>query len=256
MARISKITKRIALGCIPLATLVLLTPKPQASAQFDIFTAVLGTVTGMGGSIKQFNADTAEIQNLQKQILYPVQEFNNIQSNATSVVNAYRGWMNSVFGLNLASAQTTSGQALERQMLSGFTSTNPSAQMGSLFTNAYGSLPTPLQATQSHVQAIDAGDAGAQAGMQMSVMADSAAASTVQLANSLESQALTTSPGSAPQLEAQALASELNSMAIEHKLLATQLRAEATRLGYKGDEFKLGATNGSNAVQGIFGGAK
>jgi hypothetical protein len=141
-------------------------------------------------------------------------------------------------------------------MLSGFTSTNPSAQMGSLFTNAYGSLPTPLQATQSHVQAIDAGDASAQAGMQMSVMADSAAASTVQLANSLESQALTTSPGSAPQLEAQALASELNSMAIEHKLLATQLRAEATRLGYKGAEFKLGATNGSNAVQGIFGGAK
>jgi hypothetical protein len=45
-------------------------------------------------------------------------------------------------------------------------------------------------------------------------------------------------------------------MAIEHKLLATQLRAEATRLGYKGAEFKLGATNGGNAVQGIFGGAK
>ena len=256
MASISEITKRIALGCIPLAALIILTPKPQASAQFDIFTAVLGTVTDMGDTIKQFNTDTAEIQNLQTQILYPVQEFNNIQSNATSVVNSYRGWMNSVFGLNLASAQTTSGQALERQMLSGFTNTNPSAQMGSLFTNAYGSLPNPSQATQTHVQAIDAGDASAQAAMQMSVMADASAASTVQLANSLESQALTTSPGSAPQLEAQALASELNSMAIEHKLLATQLRAEATRLGYRGAEFKQGATSCGTAVQGIFGGAK
>jgi glucokinase len=48
VARISKITKRIALGCIPLAALVILTPKPQASAQFDIFSTVLGTVTGMG----------------------------------------------------------------------------------------------------------------------------------------------------------------------------------------------------------------
>jgi hypothetical protein len=256
VASISEITKRIALGCIPLAALIILTPKPQASAQFDIFTAVLGTVTGMGDTIKQFNTDTAEIQNLQTQILYPVQEFNNIQSNATSVVNSYRGWMNSVFGLNLASAQTTSGQALERQMLSGFTNTNPSAQMGSLFTNAYGSLPNPSQATQTHVQAIDAGDASAQAAMQMSVMADASAASTVQLANSLESQALTTSPGSAPQLEAQALASELNSMAIEHKLLATQLRAEATRLGYRGAEFKQGAISSGTAVQGIFGGAK
>lgn len=256
MARISEITKRIALGCIPLAALVILTPKPQASAQFDIFSAVLGTVTGMGDTIKQINADTAEVQNLQKQILYPVQEFNNIQSNATSVVNSYRGWMNSVFGLNLASAQTTSGQALERQMLSGLSNTNPSAQMGSLLTNVYGSLPNPLQATQTHVQAIDAGDASAQAGMQMSVMADSAAASTVQLANALESQALTTSPGSAPQLEAEGLASELNSMAIEHKLLANQLRAEATRLGYRGAEFKQGATSSSKAVQGIFGGAK
>ena len=138
MARISEITKRIALGCLPLAALVMLTPKPQASGQFGIFTTVLGTVTGMGSSITQFNTDTAQIQLLQKQVLYPVQDFNNIQSNATSVVNAYRGWMNSVFGLNLASAQTTSGQALERQMLSGFTNTNPSAQMGSLFTNAYG----------------------------------------------------------------------------------------------------------------------
>jgi len=256
VASISEITKRIALGCIPLAALIILTPKPQASAQFDIFTAVLGTVTGMGDTIKQFNTDTAEIQNLQTQILYPVQEFNNIQSNATSVVNSYRGWMNSVFDLNLASAQTTSGQALERQMLSGFTNTNPSAQMGSLFTNAYGPLPNPSQATQTHVQAIDAGDASAQAAMQMSVMADASAASTVQLANSLESQALTTSPGSAPQLEAQALASELNSMAIEHKLLATQLRAEATRLGYRGAEFKQGATSSGTAVQGIFGGAK
>jgi hypothetical protein len=256
VASIAEITKRIALGCIPLAALIILTPKPQASAQFDIFTAVLGTVTGMGDTIKQFNTDTAEIQNLQTQILYPVQEFNNIQSNATSVVNSYRGWMNSVFGLNLASAQTTSGQALERQMLSGFTNTNPSAQMGSLFTNAYGSLPNPSQATQTHVQAIDAGDASAQAAMQMSVMADASAASTVQLANSLESQTLTTSPGSAPQLEAQALASELNSMAIEHKLLATQLRAEATRLGYRGAEFKQGATSSGSAVQGIFGGAK
>ena len=100
MASISEITKRIALGCIPLAALIILTPKPQASAQFDIFTAVLGTVTDMGDTIKQFNTDTAEIQNLQTQILYPVQEFNNIQSNATSVVNSYRGWMNSVFGLN------------------------------------------------------------------------------------------------------------------------------------------------------------
>ena len=256
MARISEITKRIALGCIPLAALIILTPKPQASGQFNIFTTVLGTVTGMGSSITQFNADTAQIQNLQKQVLYPVQDFNNIQSNATSVVNAYRGWMNSVFGLNLASAQTTSGQALERQMLSGFTNTNPSAQMGTLFPNVYGSLPNPSQATQTYVQTIDAGDASAQASMQMSVMADAAAASTVQTANSIESQALTTSPGSAPQLEAQALASEISSMAVEHKLLAVQLRSEAARLAYNGTQFKQAATNSGNAVQGVFGGAK
>ena len=256
MARFSVITKRVALGCLPIAALVVFAPKSQANAQFDVFSALTSTVTGMGSSISQFNADTAEIQNLQKQVLYPIQDFNNIQSNATSVVNAYRGWMNSVFGLNLASAQTTSGQALERQMLSGFTNTNPSAQMGSLFTNAYGPLPNPSQATQTYVQTIDVGDASAQAAMQMSVMADAAAASTVKTANSIESQALTTSPGSAPQLEAQALASEISSMAVEHKLLAVQLRSEAARLAYNGAQFKQAATNSGNAVQGVFGGAK
>jgi hypothetical protein len=141
-------------------------------------------------------------------------------------------------------------------MLSGFTNTNPSAQMGSLFTNAYGVLPNPSQAAQTYVQTIDAGDASAQAAMQMSVMADAAAASTVQTANSIESQSLTTSPGSAPQLEAQALASEISSMAVEHKLLAVQLRSEAARLAYNGAQFKQAATNSGNAVQGVFGGAK
>jgi hypothetical protein len=141
-------------------------------------------------------------------------------------------------------------------MLSGFTNTNPSAQMGSLFTNAYGPLPNPSQATQTYVQTIDVGDASAQAAMQMSVMADAAAASTVKTANSIESQTLTTSPGSAPQLEAQALASEISSMAVEHKLLAVQLRSEAARLAYNGAQFKQAATNSGNAVQGVFGGAK
>ena len=256
MARISVITKRVALGCLPIAVLLVLAPKSQANAQFGVFDAILSTVTGMGSSITQFNTDTAQIQNLQKQVLYPVQDLNNIKSNATSVVSAYRGWMSSVFGLNLASAQTPSGQALERQMLSGFTNANPTAQMGSLFSNAYGSLPNPSQATQTLVQTVDAGDASAQAAMQMSVMADAAAASQVQVANSIESQTLTTSPGSGPQMEAQALASELSSMAIEHKLLATQLRAEAARLAYNGAQFKQGATNSSNAVQGVFGGAQ
>jgi hypothetical protein len=234
----------------------MLAPKPEANAQFDIFTAVLGSITGMGDTITQFNKATAEVQTLQKEVLYPVQELQNIQSNATSVVNAYRGWMNSVFGLNLASAQTTSGQALERQMLSGLTNTNPSAQMGSLFSNAYGSLPLPTQASQIFVQAVDAGDANAQAAMQMSVMADASAASTIQLANSIESESLTTSDGSAPQLEAQALVSEINSMAIEHKLLAEQLRAEAARLGYNGAQYKRGATDSSNAIHGVFGGVQ
>jgi hypothetical protein len=256
VARISVITKRVALGCLPIAALLAFAPKSQANAQFGVFDAILSTVTGMGSTITQFNKDTAEIQNLQKQVLYPLQDFNNIKSNATTVVSAYRGWMGSVFGLNLASAQTTSGQALERQMLSGFTNANPTAQMGSLFSNAYGSLPNPSQATQTLVQTVDAGDASAQAAMQMSVMADAAAASQVQIANSIESQTLTTSPGSGPQMEAEALASELSSMAIEHKLLATQLRAEAARLAYNGAQFKQGATNSSNAVQGVFGGAQ
>jgi len=256
VARVTAITRSIALGCLPVAALVLFAPKPRATAQLGIFDSVISTVTGMGSSVKQFNSDTAQIQNLQKEILYPVQDLNNIKSNATSVVSAYRGWMSSVFGLNIASAQTTSGQALERQMLSGFTSTNPTAQMGSLFTNAYGRLPTTSQTTSTVMQTVDAGDASAQAAMQMSVMADAAAASSVQVANSIESKALATSPGSGPQIEAQALASELGSMAIEHKLLATQLRAEAARLAYNGAQFKEGATNSSNAVQGVFGGAK
>lgn len=256
MARIAKIGCRVALGCLPLAALVVLAPKPHAHGQFNIFTALTGTVTGMGSSISQFNSDISAIRNLQKEVVYPEQDLDNIRSNGLGIVSSYRNFTNSLFGLNVSSAQLPTGQALERQLLSGYANTNPTAQFNTLFKGAFGGLPSTKQTTPVVMQAIDAGDASAQSAMQMSVMADSAAASSVQTANNIETQALNTSPGSGPQMGAQALVIELSSMAVEHKLLATQLRAEAAKLAYNGVGVKQGATATTNAIQGVFGGAK
>jgi hypothetical protein len=256
VTRITAIARRIGLGALPVVALVIFAPRTPAHAQFSIFEGLISTVTGMGSSINQFNTDRADIQKLQQAVVYPTQELNAIQANGNSIVNSYRSWTQGVLELNVASAQTISGQALEQRLLSGFTSTTPTSQMGTLFVSSYGTLPATSQAPAAVTQTVDLGDATSRAAMQMSVMADSAAASSVQVANSIESQALVTSPGSGPHMEAEALASELSSMAIEHKLLAAQLRAEAARLAYNGGQFKQGATITSNATQGIFGGTR
>jgi hypothetical protein len=45
-------------------------------------------------------------------------------------------------------------------------------------------------------------------------------------------------------------------MAIEHKLLAAQLRAEAAKLASEGAQYKQGATASSNGINAVFGGLK
>jgi hypothetical protein len=245
------------MGCLPVFTLLALAPNNRAHAQFgDIFGGLTSTVTGIGTIISGINTTLNQMQSLENTVVHPQNDLANIHNNGFSIISSYRNWMGTVFSMPTNSAQTATAQALENQMLSGISSTSPSPQLTLVFTNAYGARPTVAQAPNGAMQSVDMGDASAQDSMQLAVLADSAATSTIGQANTLESAAMTTSPGSAPQIEATALAYEVGSMAIEHRILASQLRAEAARLAYQGAGLKQGSTVGGSGVQAIFGGIK
>jgi hypothetical protein len=245
------------MGCLPVLTLLALAPKNRAHAQFGaIFGGLTSTVTGIGTIISGINTTLNQMQSLENTVVHPQNDLVNIHNNGFSIINGYRSWMGTVYSMPTNSAQTATAQALENEMLSGLNSTSPSPQLTLVFTNAYGARPTGAQAPIGGMHSVDMGDASAQDSMQLAVLADSAATSTIQQANTLESAAMTTSPGSAPQIEATALAYEVGSMAVEHRVLASQLRAEASRLAYEGAELKQGASVSGSGVQAIFGGIK
>jgi hypothetical protein len=245
------------MGCLPVFTLLALTPNNSAHAQFGaIFGGLTSTVTGIGTIISGINTTMNEMQTLENTVVHPQNDLTNIQNNGLSIIGSYRNWMGTVYSMPTNSAQTATAQALENQMLSGLTSSSPSPQLTLVFRNAYGDRPTVAQAPIGAMQSVDMGDASAQDSMQLAVMADAAASSTIQQANTLESEAMTTSPGSAPQIEATALAYEIGSMAVEHRVLASQLRAEASRLAYQGAMLKQGSTMSGSGAQAIFGGLK
>jgi hypothetical protein len=245
------------MGCLPVFTLLALAPNNPAHAQFsDIFGGLTSTVTGIGTIISGINTTLSQMQSLENTVVHPQNDLINIQNNGLSIISSYRNWMGSVFSMPTNSAQTATAQALENQLLSGLGSSSPSPQLTLVYTNAYGARPTAAQSPIGAMQSVDMGDASAQDSMQLAVLADSAVTSTIRQANTLESAAMTTSPGSAPQIEATALAYEVGSMAVEHRILASQLRAEASRLAYQGAGLKQGSAVSGSGVQAIFGGIK
>jgi hypothetical protein len=245
------------MGCLPVFALLAMAPKNRAHAQFsDIFGGLTSTITGIGTIISGINTSRSTLQNLENTVVHPLNDLANIQNNGLSIISGYRNWMGSVYAMPTNSAQTVTARALENQLLSGANNTSPNPQLGSVYVNTFGALPTSAQSTTPTMQAVDMGDASAQDSMQLSVLADSTATVTIHEANSLESQAMVTSAGSAPQIEATALAYEVGTLAVEHKILASQLRAAAAHLAYQGAGVKRRATTTGNALPAIIRGLK
>ena len=76
-----------------------------------------------------------------------------------------------------------------------------------------------------------------------SMAADQATQTMLQTAQKIEDQAQTTAPGTADMVAAEARTAELASIAMQHKLLACQLREAAMELAHRGSVLKQSTTN-------------
>jgi hypothetical protein len=98
---------------------------------------------------------------------------------------------------------------------------------------------------------MDIEDATAKDAMTQSIAADEATQAMLQTAQKIEDEAQTTAPGTADMLAAEARTAELASIAMQHKLLAYQLREAAIQLGHRGSVLKQSTTNMQNLNQQI-----
>jgi hypothetical protein len=258
MASKWSIAKRCLIGAVPVVALVVAAPVRPAFAQFgDIFGAITGTETAIGGLIGGVGQCVNAMYTLRQTVLAPVAELTAIQNSVLHTTNTYRNWMGAVFGTSIASGQTPGVINLDANLFQGSTLGAGGASSVSIatpFATVYGTLPTSTKANANSIQQIDMTDSLAKDAMVQGVDADASAAAMIDLGHSLEDQVATTSPGSAPQIEAEGLAASLQSLAVEHKLYAAELRTMSAQLAASGAAAKsraaanLSATNGLNLL--------
>ena len=88
-------------------------------------------------------------------------------------------------------------------------------------------------------------------GTAQSMAADQATQTMLQTAQKIEDQAQITAPGTADIVTAEARTAELASIAMQHKLLACELREAAMELAHRGSVLKQSTTNMQNLNQRI-----
>jgi hypothetical protein len=214
-----------------------------AYGQFSsIFSAILGTITGpIGGALTSINQIRNEIMQTEQQILWPASLINQTRNYVGTIKASYRGWMNGVFALPVNSAALPTPRSLESTFLSG--TTGQIGNFSQIYTATYGSQPAPGAAPALNLQMMDIEDSIAKDATAQSMAADQATKTMLQTAQMIEDQAQTTAPGTADMIAAEARTAELASLAIQHKLLAYQLRETAMQLGHRGSILKQSTGN-------------
>jgi len=216
---------------------------PGAHAQFaGIFSAILGTITGpIGGALSSIIGIQKQVLQTEQQLLFPLSLIHQAESYITTIKASYRGWMNNVFAIRISSASLPVPRSLESASLSAQT-----AQIGSysqIYAITYGAQPATGAAPPLNLQMMDIEDATVKDATVQSIAADQATATMIQAAQRMEDESQTTAPGTADMVAAEARTAELASMAMQHKLLAYELREKAMELAHRGSILKQSTAN-------------
>jgi hypothetical protein len=181
--------------------------------------------------------------------LWPLSLITQAQNFVTTIKASYRSWMNQVYQLPVNSASLQVPRTLESSFLSGQTGQIPN--FSQTYASTYGVQPNSGAAPLAHLQMMDIEDSVARDATVQSIAADQATASMIQTAQTIENQAQTTAPGTADMVAAEARTAELASLAMQHKLLAYQLREAAMQLAHRGAILKQSTINMQNLNQQI-----
>ena len=159
-----------------IACVALLSPS-QARGQIlnivNIFSAIESTITGLiGGALNDIQSFQTQVQTLYQEVIWPVASIAQAQSFISATIGSYRGWMNSVNNLPIASAQLTNPTQLESAILSQSVSSFP--QMNAGYNGTYRNLPTAQQAPMHALQITDINDALAKDALAQSIASDQA----------------------------------------------------------------------------------
>jgi len=193
---------------------------------------ITSTLQGpIGDALSEMRKVSAAVNNFRQQIIWPLALINQTRAFVSATRARYTGLMSQIEGIKNNSATL----ALPMQLESVFRN----AQSGSIgqIPSMYGQVYQPValagiaQPGQRNLMDID--DAMSMDSLKTAVVSDQTTQGMLTLADSLEQQAMSAAPGSASMVTAQARVADLETQAQLAKMLAAQLRQEATKLAHQ-----------------------
>jgi len=203
----------------------------------SFFHTITSTLQGpIGGALSEMRKLSAAVNTFRQEIIWPLAVINQARGFISATRTRYTGLMSQIEGIKNNSATL----ALPMQFESMFRGAQSGSigQIPSLYTQVY--QPVALSGIAQPVQRnlMDIDDAMSMDSLKTSMVSDQTTQGMLTLADSLEEQAMTAAPGSAPMITAQARIADLETQAQLAKMLAAQLRQEATKLAHQNALFK------------------
>jgi hypothetical protein len=216
----------------------------------SLFHTITSTLQGpIGGALREMRKVSAAVNNFRQQIIWPLALINKTRSFVSATRAHYTGLMFQTEGLKNNSATL----ALPMQLESMFRGAQSGSigQIPSLYTQVYQPVALAGIAQPGQRNLMDIDDAMAMDSLKTSMVSDQTTQRMLTLADSLEQQAMTSAPGLASMVTAQARVADLVTQAQVAKMLAAQLRQEATKLAHQNATLKHSATTTRNLFNQI-----
>jgi len=198
----------------------------------SLFHTITSTLQGpIGDALSEMRKVSAAVNNFRQQIIWPLALINQTRAFVSATRARYTGLMAQIEGIKNNSATL----ALPMQLESVFRSAQSGSmgQIPSIYSQVY--QPVALSGIAQPVQRnlMDMDDAMSMDSLKTAMVSDQSTQSMLTLADSLEQEAMTAAPGSATMVTAQARVADLETQAQLAKMLAAQLREEATKLAHQ-----------------------
>jgi hypothetical protein len=233
---------------------VVLSPTALRAQGIGDILLLLHTITStlqgpIGDALGEIRKVSAAVNNFRQQIIWPLALINQTRSFVSATRAHYTGLMSQIEGLKNNSATL----ALPMQMESMFRGAQSGSigQIPSLYAQVYQPVALAGIAQPGQRNLMDIDDAMAMDSLKTSIVSDQTTQGMLTLADSLEQQAMTSAPGSASMVTAQARVADLVTQAQLAKMLAAQLRQEATKLAHQNAMLKHSATTTQNLFNQI-----
>jgi hypothetical protein len=233
---------------------VILAPTASRAQGIGDLLLLLHTITStlqgpIGDALSEMRKISAAVNNFRQQIIWPLALINQTRSFVSATRAHYTGLMSQIEGLKNNSATLVLPMQLE-SMFRGAQS-GSIGQIPSLYTQVYQPVALSGIAQPGQRNLMDIDDAMAMDSLKTSMVSDQTTQGMLTLADSLEQQAMTAAPGSASMVTAQARVADLVTQAQFAKMLAAQLRQEATKLAHQNATLKHSATTTQNLFNQI-----